>query len=67
MRPLILLAGLAGGAMIGLVLAHWLGFTLWGSAGSGRSAVAAAAGGLGAGIGLALARSHVTTRTSREK
>lgn len=57
MRTFLLLLGLTSGAVIGLALAHWLGFELLAPADQGGGAIAAAAGGLGAGIGLALARS----------
>lgn len=67
MRAFILVIGLASGAVVGLALAHWLGFVLLGPAGAGGSAVAAAAGGLGGGIGLALARGSNARRSGKDR
>lgn len=63
MRTFILLLGFISGAVVGLALAHWLGFDLWNTSNPGAGAIAAATGGLGGGAGLALARgSHRARR-----
>lgn len=65
MRTFILLLGFISGAVVGLALAHWLGFDLWSASNGGSGAIAAAAGGLGGGAGLALARGSPLARSKQ--